>query len=181
MCWVFFVCLFVFWDFFFLKIKMMDLWLQIEGTKLTFIMNISVLDFFKFASRMPQIAQILVSTFNIFRGSMPPDPPTNFLFFFFHEQFQALLINPFEIQDCRGNFTTNLSTRLAETSVITCAPILFLPWLRSACFGLAQSPFRCSGNLEFSGLLIAAASADNKPRFRESLCLFKHRWCGEHG
>ena len=52
-------------------------------------MNISVLDFFKFASRMPQIAQILVSTFKIFRGSMPPDPPRNFLFFF-HEQFQAL-------------------------------------------------------------------------------------------
>ena len=46
-------------------------------------MNISVLDFFKFASRMPQIAQILVLTFKIFRGSMPPDPPKNFLFFFF--------------------------------------------------------------------------------------------------
>ena len=59
---------------------MVDLWLQIEGTKLIFIMNISVLDFFKFASRMPPIAQILVSTFKIFRGSMPPDPPTNFLF-----------------------------------------------------------------------------------------------------
>ena len=52
-------------------------------------MNISVLDFFKFASRMPQIAQILVSTFKIFWGSMPPNPPRNFLFFF-HEQFQAL-------------------------------------------------------------------------------------------
>ena len=47
---------------------MMDLWMQIEGTKLIFIINISVLDFFKFASRMPQIAQILVSTFKIFRG-----------------------------------------------------------------------------------------------------------------
>ena len=69
---------------------MVDLWLQIEGTKLIFIMNISVLDFFKFASRMPQIAQILVSTFKIFRGSMPPDPPRNFLSFF-HEQFQALI------------------------------------------------------------------------------------------
>ena len=53
-------------------------------------MNITVLDFFKFASRMPQIAQILVSTFKIFRGSMLPGPPKNFLFFFFHEQFQAL-------------------------------------------------------------------------------------------
>ena len=52
----------------------MDLWMQIEGTKLIFIINISVLDFFKFASRMPQIAQILVSTFKIFRGGMPPDP-----------------------------------------------------------------------------------------------------------
>ena len=41
--------------------------MQIEGTKLIFIIN-SVLDFFKFASRMPQIAQILVSTFKIFGG-----------------------------------------------------------------------------------------------------------------
>ena len=57
--------------------------MQIEGTKLIFIMNISVLYFIKFASRMPQIAQILVSNFKIFQGSMPPDPPRNFLFFFF--------------------------------------------------------------------------------------------------
>ena len=64
--------------------------MQIEGTKLIFIINISVLDFFKFASRIPQIAQILVSTFKIFRGGgMPPDPPRNFLFFFL-QQFQAL-------------------------------------------------------------------------------------------
>ena len=84
-------CLGFFKNFFLLKIKMVDLWLQIEGTKLIFVMNISVLDFFKFASRMPQIAQILVSTFKIFRGSMPLDPPRNFLFFFFHEQFQALI------------------------------------------------------------------------------------------
>ena len=34
-------------------------------------MNISVLDFFKFASRVPQIAQILVSTFNISGGACP--------------------------------------------------------------------------------------------------------------
>ena len=34
--------------------------MQIEGTKLIFVMNFSVLDFFKFVSRMPQIAQILV-------------------------------------------------------------------------------------------------------------------------
>ena len=45
----------------------MDLWMQIEGTKLIFIMNISVLYFIKFASRMPQIAHILVSTLKIFR------------------------------------------------------------------------------------------------------------------
>ena len=47
-------------------------------------MNISVLDFFKAASRMPQIAQILVLTFKIFwgggggggeGGGMPLDPP----------------------------------------------------------------------------------------------------------
>ena len=44
--------------------------MQIEGTKLIFIiMNFSVLDFFKFASRMPQIAWVkLVSTFKIFGG-----------------------------------------------------------------------------------------------------------------
>ena len=30
-------------------------------------MNFSVIYFFKFASKMPQIAQILVSTFNIFQ------------------------------------------------------------------------------------------------------------------
>ena len=58
-----------------MKIKVMDLWMQTEGRKLIFIMNFSVLDFFKFASRMPQIAQILVSTFKIFQGSMPQDPP----------------------------------------------------------------------------------------------------------
>ena len=61
--------------------------MQIEGTKLIFIINISVLDFFKFASRMPQIAQILVSTFRIFRGgggggACPRTPPRKFLFFF---------------------------------------------------------------------------------------------------
>ena len=49
--------------------------MQIEGTKLIFIMNFSVLDFFKFAPRMPQIAPVLVSTFKVFQGSLPPDPP----------------------------------------------------------------------------------------------------------
>ena len=48
--------------------------MQAEGTKLIFIMNRSALDFFKFASRMPQIEQILVSTIKFFKGSMPPDP-----------------------------------------------------------------------------------------------------------
>ena len=46
-----------------MKIQMMDLWMQIEGTKLIFITNFSVLDFF----RMPRIAQILIWTFQIFR------------------------------------------------------------------------------------------------------------------
>ena len=57
--------------------------MQTEGTKLIFIVNLGVVDFFNFAPRMPQIAQILVSTFNIFRGSMPPDPNINVLLFFF--------------------------------------------------------------------------------------------------
>ena len=56
--------------------------MQIEGTKLIIIINISVLDFFKFASRMPQIAQIFVSTFKIFWVGIRPDPPRNYLFFF---------------------------------------------------------------------------------------------------
>ena len=43
-----------------MKIKTIDLQTQIEVRKLIFIMNFSVLDFFKFASRMPQTAQILV-------------------------------------------------------------------------------------------------------------------------
>ena len=51
-----------------MNIEMMDLWMLIEGTKLIFIMNFSVVDFFKFASRMPQIACVkLVSTFKIFQ------------------------------------------------------------------------------------------------------------------
>ena len=51
--------------------------MQIEGIILIFIMNLSVLDFFRFAPRMPQIAQILVSTKKVS---------------FFHEQFQALIL-----------------------------------------------------------------------------------------
>ena len=50
--------------------------------EMIFIMHFNVLDLFKFTSRMPQIVQILVSTFKIFWGGMPPDPPRNFLFFF---------------------------------------------------------------------------------------------------
>ena len=65
-----------------MKIKVMYLWMQTEVRKVIFIMNFSWLDFFKFTSRMPQTAQIFVSTFKIFRGSMPPDPPGYFLFFF---------------------------------------------------------------------------------------------------
>ena len=60
--------------------------MQTEGTTLILIINFSVLDFFKFASRMPEIAQILVSTFKIFRrggGGGGGGGPRNFLFFFF--------------------------------------------------------------------------------------------------
>ena len=41
--------------------------MQIEGTKLIFVTNFSVQHFFKFVSRMPQSAQILVVTFKISR------------------------------------------------------------------------------------------------------------------
>ena len=64
-----------------MKIKMMDVWMQSEGTKLIFVMNFSVLDFLKFTSRMPQIAQILVWTFQNFEGRHTPRPPRNFPFF----------------------------------------------------------------------------------------------------
>ena len=73
--------------FFFMEIKM-DLWMQMEGIKLIFVMNCSVLLFFKFASRMPQITQILVSTFKIFLGGGggggedAPGSPRNFLSIF---------------------------------------------------------------------------------------------------
>ena len=63
--------------------------MQIEGTctKFIFVMNFSVLHFFKFSSRMPQTAQILVSTFKNFpregvgrggggrEGGICPGPP----------------------------------------------------------------------------------------------------------
>ena len=49
--------------------------MQIEGRKLIFIMNFSVLDFFKFASRIPQIVQILVLTFKNVLGEHAPGPP----------------------------------------------------------------------------------------------------------
>ena len=67
-----------------MKITVMDLWIQIEGTKLIYIMNFSVPDFFKFASRKPQTAQILVSTFKLFPREHAPGPPLKFpLVFFF--------------------------------------------------------------------------------------------------
>ena len=53
--------------FFSMKIKMMDLWIQIEGTELMFIVNFSVLCAF----RMPQIVQSLVSTFRVVRRGYP--------------------------------------------------------------------------------------------------------------
>ena len=59
---------------FIMKIKMMDLWMQIEGTKLTFTVNFSVLDYTNFASRMTQTAQILVLTFKIFQGACSQTP-----------------------------------------------------------------------------------------------------------
>ena len=69
-----------------MKIKMIDLSMQAEGTQLIFVMNCSVLHFFKFTSRMPQIAQISVSTFKIFwawlGGGDAPGPLRNLLFFF---------------------------------------------------------------------------------------------------
>ena len=68
--------------------------MQIEGRKLIFIMNFSVLDFSKFASRMPHIAQILVSTFRFSRGACPRAPidiSSFFFFFFFFSNFRLCI------------------------------------------------------------------------------------------
>ena len=55
--------------------------MQTEGSKLIFIMKFSVLDFFKFTSRMPQIV-FLVLPFKNFQGEHAPGSPRYFLFFF---------------------------------------------------------------------------------------------------
>ena len=49
--------------------------MHIEGTKLIFIMNFRVLYFFKFTSRMPQVAQIFSLDFQKFLGEHAPGPP----------------------------------------------------------------------------------------------------------
>ena len=60
-----------------MKNQTVDLWMQNEGTKHIFIMNFSVIDFFKFASRMPQTAQANLGLQNFPRGAggMPRTPP----------------------------------------------------------------------------------------------------------
>ena len=65
-----------------MKIKMMDLECKLKVEN-WFFMNFRVLGFFKFASRMPQIAQILVSTFKIFPGKHAPQAPLDIASFFF--------------------------------------------------------------------------------------------------
>ena len=57
------------------KIKVIDLRMQIEVRKLIFIMNFGVLDFFKFASRMPQTAQMFFLDLQNFPGEHAPGPP----------------------------------------------------------------------------------------------------------
>ena len=98
--------------------NMMDLWMQIEGTKLIFITNFSVLDFFKFASRMPQIAQILVSTSRFSEegvGGMPPDSVRNFLFFSrlcFTKMFSVHVrkaLRALHVVQCRAAWLASLS------------------------------------------------------------------------
>ena len=86
--------------------------MQIEGTKLIFIMNFSVLDFFKFAFRMPQIAQILVSTFKIFWGRMPPNPPENVLFFLSSSRLWFF----YSAELCNGSFPHTQPMRFGNPS-----------------------------------------------------------------
>ena len=91
--------------------------MQIESTKLIFVMNFSVLHFFKFASRMPQIAQIFVLTFKIFRGrgegvgggggGMPSDPPPLEISPFFSSAIpgsECRLMLPLKNKEAEGSF-----------------------------------------------------------------------------
>ena len=69
--------------FFSLKIKMMDLWMQIEGSKLIFVMNFSVLDFFKFGSRNASDCTDFSLDFqNFSNGACHLNPHWYFLVFF---------------------------------------------------------------------------------------------------
>ena len=67
----------------------MDLWMQIEGRKLIFIMNFSVLELFKFASRMhaSNCTDFSLDFQEFSSGACPrtspPSPPRYLLFFFF--------------------------------------------------------------------------------------------------
>ena len=70
-----------------MKFKMMDLWMQIEGTKLVFTLNFSVLDFFKFAFNTDFCLNFqnflgeVRSGGERGGGGMPPDPGRNLFFF----------------------------------------------------------------------------------------------------
>ena len=55
--------------------------MQAEGTKLIFVMNFNVLLFSKFALNCTDFS-LHFQNFTGVEGSMRPDPPRNFLFFF---------------------------------------------------------------------------------------------------
>ena len=68
--------------------------MQIEGTKLIFIINISVLGFLQICLQNASDCTDFSLDFQNFPGggggACPQTPPRNVLFFFFLEQFQAL-------------------------------------------------------------------------------------------
>ena len=120
--------------FFSMKIKMMVLWMQIEGTKLMFVMNVSVLHFFKFASRMAQIAQILVSTPKIFPeergggegGEHAPGPRKIFTLLFI-----AIPGSVYPVIPCgtgQGSFCWASLLKIAPTTTTLSKNIFLLAW-----------------------------------------------------
>ena len=101
--------------------------MQTRGTKLIFVMNFSVLDFFKFASRMPQIADFSLDFQIFWWGGHAPGPltPYKLPLFFFHLQFQALnYVGLFQSRFC-SNLGCHPQCRSVYMGVFLCQMINF--------------------------------------------------------
>ena len=140
--------------------------MQIEVRKLIFITNFSVLDFFKFASRMPQTAQILVSAFKFFRGSMPPDLPTYFLFFLFFFSLAILRIWVLKflffstLTQTHSDFPLVVADRLKSMlylyqNIFCCCTriYIYMTQCQKVCTDYGQAPFKINLTSEYRDLL----------------------------